>query len=156
MVLSPEGSNTAILTRATDLTNTFTSSPLALPPAADFDRAEIVFDGLELDGPSFLGHVFLNNPGAGATTPRSATNGYAGAFYICGFASAATGAAGPTDGGVRGPITKSVIATEAVRRAIGAGGAEVTVTVVPVGQAGGAEPEPLRPERVRIVLSGPG
>ena len=100
--------------------------------------------------------MFLNNPGAGATTQRSATNGYAGTFHIYGFGAAASGAGGSADGGVRGPITKSVIATEAVRRAIDAGAAVVTVTVVPVGLVGGAEPEPLRPEQVRIVLSGRG
>ncbi len=111
-----------------------------------------MFDGLEQDGPSFLGHVFLNHPGADTTTPRSATEGYAGAFHVYGFGAAATGA-GAAGGGVRGPISKSVIATEAVRRALATGARAVTVTVVPVGQ-GGAEPEALRPARVRIVLSG--
>lgn len=100
--------------------------------------------------------MFLNNPDADTTTPRTAGHGYAGAFHIYGFGSSRTGGreAGARSDGVRGPISKSVIATDAVRRALGAGGA-VTVTVVPVARAG-AEPEPLRPERVRIVLRGPG
>ena len=107
-----------------------------------------MFDGLEQDGPSFLGHVFLNRPGADTTTPRSATEGYAGAFHVYGFGAAATGA-GAAGGGVRGPISKSVIATEAVRRALATGARAVTVTVAPSARAALSR-EALRPERVRI------
>src|SRR5690348_16357380 len=50
----------------------------------DFNRADLIFEGVDHSGPSFEGRVFLNNPNATADTPATAENGYAGSFHIFG------------------------------------------------------------------------
>jgi tyrosinase len=123
------------------------------PPESGFERADIVFAGVEQAGPSFEGRVFLDNPGADETTPRSAEHGYAGSFSVYGYgeplepavadrASAGTGAVAP--------ITKRVVATEAVRAAL-ARSNELTITVVAVPPV-----DPLHLGRVSVVFDGTG
>jgi hypothetical protein len=136
-----------------DLGPSFTSAPVAIPAEARvgaFDRADVVLDGLEQAGPSFEGHVFLNNPGADADTERIPANGYAGAFHVYGQG-AVSGSADTSAGEVIAPITKRVIATDAVRAAI-RDAEELTVTVVQVARGAG-KLAPLRPERVSIIVS---
>lgn len=118
----------------------FTSAPIPLNLGSkqdDFDRADIEIYGIDQSGASFEGRVFLNNPKATLKTPLSADQGYAGSFHVYGYGIwpadvAADHAAKPSAAeGIRAPITKTVIATEAVRRAA-VQGKEVRVTVVPV------------------------
>jgi hypothetical protein len=113
---------------------------------ASFSRADVIFDGLEHAGISFEGRVFLNNGSADETTAQTPEFGYAGSFHIFGHG----GCFGddPSHCDVRKaprpydprpahgltPARKVVIATDAVRQAIGAG-KPVTVTVVPVVRA---------------------
>jgi hypothetical protein len=125
-----------------------TSPPLSLPGSpADIARADIVLEGVEHGGASFEARIFLNNPRADETTPTTAEAGYAGSIHVYGFGAPAEagGAAGsasrarpapadvaaPALPGRRAPTRRSIIATEAVRRAAGAG-RTATVTVVPI------------------------
>ena len=92
-------------------------------------RADIEVAGLDLAGSSFDLRIFLNNPGADAATEPTEDNGYAGSIYVYAYGR-------PPDSmrdepGARLPITRSVIATDAVRRAR-AGGATASVTLVAV------------------------
>jgi hypothetical protein len=133
--------------------SSFTSSPItASPPRDGFGRADVVFEGVEQAGPSYGALVFLNNPQADASTAPTAENGFAGGFHVYGFG-AQTEPRPPGTGNAarshaREPITASVIATDAVRRAL-ADGDELTVTVVP-------EPDvsPLQFDRVSVVFDG--
>jgi tyrosinase len=106
----------------------------------NFTRADVQFDGLDHSGASYQGRVFLNTPGADETTPLSGP-AYAGSYYIFGHGGC-LGDVGhcdvkprhPFDPRPAHPLTptrKVVIATDAVRAALDAGG-ELTVTVVPV------------------------
>jgi len=108
---------------------------------SDFTRADVQFDGLVHSGSSYEGRVFVNNPDADAATEPSAENGYAGSYYIFGHGGC-YGDQGHCDVVRRGPFDprpphglsptrKVVIATDAIRIAMAAGGA-LTVTVVPV------------------------
>ena len=114
--------------------------------------------GVEHAGPSFEGRVFLNNPGADASTPTSAEAGYAGSFHVYAYGwplppamAEAKARQAPGDPPVN-PVDKRLQAdTEAVRAAVERAD-EVTVTVVPIPvDPGGLLPE--RPfEDVRVVL----
>lgn len=128
----------------------FTSAPIPIPAATrsgEFARADIVLEGIEQAGPSFEAHLFLNNATADSETERTPAAGYAGAFHVYGHGPSAAGAA-PT--GVQAPITKHVIATDAVRAAV-RDADEITVTVVPVAMGAGRL-APLAPDRVSIVF----
>jgi hypothetical protein len=117
----------------------FVSAPISLNVAgkAGFDRADIEIHGIDQSGASFEGRVFLNNPEATLATPLSPEHGYAGSFHVFGYG------VWPADIGkdqaeqaasaevIRAPISKTVIATEAVRRAA-AHGSTARVTIVPV------------------------
>jgi len=136
-----------------DVGESFTSAPIAIPAGArggGFSRADIVIEGLEQAGPSFDGHVFLNNPSADAATERVSRTGYAGAFHVYGQGAPHRDTTDAPAGEVIAPITKHLIATDAVREAA-RGAGEVTVTVVPVARGAG-ELHPLQPERVSIVF----
>lgn len=111
-----------------------------------FFRADIVIDGLDHSGMSYEGRVFLNNGTADETTAQTPEYGYAGSFHIFGHG----GCFGddpshcevrktprpydPRPSHALSPAQKVVIATEAVRQALGPG-KPVTVTVVPVVRA---------------------
>ncbi|HEY1277280.1 MAG TPA: hypothetical protein VGF25_20400 [Thermoleophilaceae bacterium] len=127
-------------------------------PAGQFRggrRAELVFTGVEQAGPSFEGRVFLNNPGADESTPRSPEQGYAGSFHVFGYGTPEPPAvAEARAGGARpaAPIEKRVRADEAAVGAALEGSDELLVTVVPVPADPGG-PVPERPaERVELVL----
>ena len=149
---------------------TITSEPLELPELEDVDelsRADLVFYGVDHSGPSYEARVFLNNPKADADTERLPEHGYAGAYTVFGH----NGCYGD-DGhclpdqrhrdefDVRAPhplrpLTVTVIATEAVRRALVAPEVrELTVTVVPVVPDDGlpkSGQDPLRFDYVRLL-----
>jgi hypothetical protein len=134
--------------------DSFISAPIGIPAEVRggcFRRADVVIEGLEQAGPSFDGHVFLNNPSADAHTRRVPATGYAGAFHVYGQGARPRDTADAPAGEVIAPVTKHVIATEAIRAAA-RGDQEVTVTVVPVARGAG-ELRPLRPGRVAIIFS---
>jgi hypothetical protein len=126
---------------------TITSDPLELPDLEDVEelgRADFVFYGVDHSGPSYEARVFVNNPQADAATERVLEHGYAGSFNVFGH----NGCFGD-DGhclpdqrhrdefDVRAPhplapLTLTVIATEAIRRALVEPATDVTVTVVTV------------------------
>lgn len=117
----------------------FVSAPIPLNVAGKtgFERADIAVHGIDQSGASFEGRVFLNNPEATLETPLSADQGYAGSFHVFGYG------VWPADIGgdraeqaasadvIRAPISKTVIATDAIRRAAAHGNA-ARVTIVPV------------------------
>jgi hypothetical protein len=124
----------------------YTSAPLELPPLGDdpYYRADLTFYGIDHSGPSFEGRVFLNNPDADASTPTEEASGYAGSFYIFGHGGCfgdeghcevPAGPASPFDRRrphALTPATRTVIATDTVKRLVEAGETTATVTVVPV------------------------
>jgi hypothetical protein len=129
----------------------FTSPPITVrPPRDGFGRADIVFEGVEQAGPSFGGLVFLNNPEADASTAPTPENGFAGGFHVYGFGPQTEprppGTGDAAGSHAREPITASVIATDAVRRALEDGN-ELTVTVVPQPDV-----SPLEFDRVSVVF----
>ena len=50
----------------------------------NFHRADLVFDGVDHSGRSYVLRVFFNNPAATENTDPSAENGYAGSVYVFG------------------------------------------------------------------------
>jgi hypothetical protein len=67
----------------------YVSAPLPLPvqlEETDFERADLVFYGVEHSGPSYEGRVFLDAPDADGNTPLDSASGYAGSFYVFGHA----------------------------------------------------------------------
>ena len=122
---------------------------------SDFERADIVFDGVEHAGGSFEARVFLNNPEADASTPMTPEHGYAGSFHVYGYGRY-PGEPDPA-GGPAAPMTRYVTATEAVRAAMASG--DVSVTTVALrrgGQAGeGPGPGAIDAGRVSIRLDQP-
>jgi tyrosinase len=144
----------------------FVSEPIRLAEAHDaevaFSRADLVFYGVDHSGESYEGRVFLDNPDAGLETPREADAGYAGSFFVFGHGGC-YGDEGHCDTQLRTtdefdlrpphplePFTKTVIVTEALRRATGRA---VVVTVVPVvAERGGPRlSEALRFTHVRVL-----
>jgi hypothetical protein len=117
----------------------FHSVALPLNPAQSLElgRADILIGGLEQAGPSFELRVYVDNPSATADTAATPEEGYAGSVYVYGY-----GAPGPElearSTGPRLPMTRYVIATEALREAA-ARGEDLSITLVPVPFAG---PEP--------------
>jgi len=107
-----------------------------------YARADIEFYDVDHSEASYTAHLFFNNPKANDKTARNAKNGYAGCFHVFGHGGC-YGDAGHCDvPPVRRlydprpahPLTKAtkvVIATNAVRQAVGTGGL-VTLTVVPL------------------------
>jgi tyrosinase len=107
----------------------------------EFSGADIVFHGVDHAGSSYEGRVYVNNPDADGDTERTPENGYAGSFYVFGHGGC-YGDEGHCDVKPRGPydqrpphdlwpMRKTVIATDAIRKAV-ATGDPLTVTVVPV------------------------
>jgi hypothetical protein len=117
-------------------------------PVRGARRAELVFGGVEQAGPSFEGRVFLNNPGADESTPRTPEAGYAGSFHVYGYGEPAPPAVAEErakrgkDAGPVAPIEKRLLADEQAVRAALDGSDALTVTVVPVpADPGGDVPE---------------
>jgi len=95
--------------------------------ARDLARADVEVAGLEHAGSSFELRIFLNNPNADERTEPTDDSGYAGSIYVYGYGLEpdATDARPP-------PMTRSTIATDAVRRARqDAPTASVTLVAVP-------------------------
>jgi len=145
----------------------FVSEPIETPlreeGELDFSRADLVFYGVDHSGPSFQAHVFLDRPNADENTPRELDEGYAGSFTIFGHdrcfgdvGHCDVSAGPPKDPfDIRPPhpltpLTKTVIATEAVARLTGE---TFTVTLVPVvpGEEGFERADVLRLDHVRLL-----
>ncbi len=118
--------------------------------AARIARADIEVGGLEQAGPSFELRVFLNNAEAGADTEPAEDNGYAGSIHVYGYGQPPPELAEST-ARPRLPMTRSIIATDAVRRAARAGG-RASVTLVPVGYEGAGDEIDLVPVEVAILV----
>lgn len=139
----------------------FISEPIPLvlgSRGAGFERADVEVFGIDQSGASFEGRVFLNNPDATLETPLSAERGYAGSFHVFGYgiwpADVDKDRAAPAASeGIRAPIAKTVIATEAVRRAAARTNA-IRVTVVPVfpGNPPRDASDAFKLEGVRIIV----
>jgi hypothetical protein len=66
---------------------TFTSKPVPIDfasPEHRLTRADLEIDGIYHGEASYEGRIFLNNPTADHTTPRTRESGYAGSFHIFG------------------------------------------------------------------------
>ena len=123
-----------------------TSLAVSTPEEAEpFRRADIVFIGVDHSGPSFEARVFLNKDDADETTPTDDEHGFAGSFYVfghgrcfgdVGHCDVPPGPVSPFDRRLPHqltPTTKTLIATDAIRRSINEPGTTaVKVKVVPV------------------------
>ena len=130
------------------MTARFVSTPISLASLdAGFQRADLVFTGLDHSGPSYEVRVFFNRPDATADTPRTAGEGYVRSFYLFGHGGCA-GEPGHCDVPASRrpydrrpphqltPAIRWVTVTEAARSALAAG-SELTVTLVPVVTSAG-------------------
>ena len=136
----------------------FVSTPISLANLdAGFQRADLVFAGLDHSGPSYEVRIFFNQPDATAGTPRTPEQGYVRSFYLFGHGGCA-GDVGHCEVPVSRrpydfrpphqltPATRWVTVTDAVRHALAAG-PELTVTAVPVAAVPvAASGGPARPE----------
>jgi len=104
--------------------------PISADDAPGLQRADIVVDGLEQAGASFELRVFLNNAAADASSALAEDAGYAGSIYIYGYGQPPD-EVGSRSARPRLPMTRYVMATEAIRTAAAAGPTAV-VTLVPV------------------------
>jgi hypothetical protein len=133
----------------------------------DFSRADIEFIGVDHSGSSYEARVFVNNPRANATTPRTEASGYAGSYHIFGHGGC-FGDLGhcdihrkqdvfdPRPSHPLEPIRKVVIATKAIKNAAAKGG-EIEITVVPVIKCWTdvtAEHEAMKFDHINVVLYG--
>jgi len=118
----------------------YVSEPLPIPEydASDVSRADLVLTGVDHEGDSYIGHVYLDNPDASYETARELEHGYAGSFTVFGHAGC-FGDEGHCDPKQRytdefdlrpphplTPITKTVVVTDALKRCAN----EVVVTIV--------------------------
>lgn len=124
----------------------YTSKPVAIDfagPGHRYVRADLEIDGIFHGEASYEGRIFLNNPKADHTTPKTLENGYAGSFYLLGHGGC-LGDPGhcevneakrePYDFRPPHPLTpasKRVTVTNALRE-IAKTTSQVTVTVVPI------------------------
>jgi tyrosinase len=119
----------------------FTAAPLELPaPGQPFERADLIFLGLDHSGHSYEGRVFLNFPRADHGTGRD-HEAYAGSFYIFGHGGC-FGDVGHCDIPNRedpfdlrpphqlSPAVRILTVTKQIKALLAADGAEMTVTVV--------------------------
>jgi hypothetical protein len=130
--------------------------------AHPFDRADLVFYGVDHSGPSYEARVYLNNPGADLHTPRDAASHFAGSFTVFGHSGCAgdaghcevpTGPRDPFDRRPPHPLTpqtKTVIVTDALRLL---GDEQLQVTVVPVrpGREGAEVVDTLKFDRFTLL-----
>lgn len=134
------------------MTSVFHSDPIHVETGAaglDFGRADIVFDGVEQGGGSFEARVFLNNPNVDENTERSPDNGYAGSLHVYGYGEWPGPEASP--GQARAPMSRYIMATEAVRKALRQGpDVHVTTVVVPTRASLSGDQLTIDPARVSI------
>lgn len=145
----------------------FVSEPLEMPlreeGEVELSRADLVFYGIDHSGPSFQAHIFIDRPDADEQTARELEQGYVGSFTIFGH-DGCFGDVGHCDVSkgppkdpfdIRPPhpltpLTKTVIATEAIKRVTDE---TFTLTVIPVvPTADGPErADVLQLEHVRLI-----
>jgi hypothetical protein len=118
----------------------FDSVPLPAGPAgpAAGGRGDIVISGIEHAGPSFELRVFVNNRDATANTPPTPDDGYAGSVYVYGYGESPEHEGDEPYRTPQLPVTRYIIATEALRAAA-ASGESASISLVPVAFNG---PEP--------------
>jgi hypothetical protein len=121
--------------------------PIGAEEASRLERADIVVEGVDQAGPSFELRVFVNSPHADGGTEPTTEAGYAGSIYVYGYGRP------PEGSGPRIPMTRYVMATDAVRAAA-ARGATAAVTLVPVSPATPAPDIDLESLRVSIRVHG--
>ena len=127
-----------------------------------FNRADLVFYGVDHSGPSYEAFIYLNNPEATIDTPADAKHGYAGRFTVFGHAGC-VGEAGHCEVNDRFtdeydvrdqhplmPATIAVEITDALRRI---DTDHVTVTVIPrvPGRRGPRNTDTLVFDHLRLV-----
>ena len=111
-----------------------------------FTRADLRFDGVDHSQTTYEARVFLNNTNASDKTPTTLDQGFAGRFHIFGHGGClgdvghceVRGPSRPFDPRPEHPLTpvsKIVVATDAIRRALDKG-TTVTVTVIPIVLSG--------------------
>ena len=142
----------------------YVSKKLPIPDydPADVSRADVVLVGVDHEGDSFVGHVYLGNPKATYETERDPEQGYAGSFSVFGHAGC-FGDKGHCDPRQRftdefdyrpphplTPLTKTVIVTEALKRCTGS----VVVTIVAADETGedGRPSDALEFQELRLLL----
>lgn len=129
-------------------------------------RADLVFYGVDHSGVSYEGQVYIDPPGDDPPPTRDPGLGYAGSFTIFGHAGC-YGDAGHClpNQGFRDefdrrprhpltPFTRTVVVTDAIRRAMHTGATEISVTVVasvPPSEGGTVSDQPMRIESVRLL-----
>jgi hypothetical protein len=128
----------------------------------DFYQALIEFYGVDTNGPTYEGRVYVNNPNADGKTPLDESSGYVGSYYVFGH-DGCWGDEGHchvlpnrtydsrthshTD-----PVYKAVDATKAIKKCVKAN-TNIVVTVVPKvrgGQKMSNTKEVVRCERIRL------
>jgi hypothetical protein len=139
--------------------------PLEVPGHEELDdlsRADLVFYGVDHSGPSYEARVFIDQPDATAETPVEAEHGYAGSFTVFGHAGCYgdPGHCDPDQGFHDAfdrrpphpltPYTKTVLVTEALKRAAKA---EISISVIPIMPEveGGEDGDVLRFDHVRLL-----
>jgi hypothetical protein len=111
--------------------------PIGAEGAGSIQRADIVVSGLEQAGPSFELRIFLDNPDADAETEPTEDAGYAGSVYVYGYGRPPEGATAQSGLHPRIPMTRYIMATDAIRAAAARGpAAAVTLVPVPFGELG--------------------
>jgi len=148
------------------MSSVFTSAPIPLAAVArGFQRADLIFHGLDHSGPSYEARIFFNRPDATENTPQTPDQGYVDSFFIFGHGGCA-GEPGHCDvpelrrpydlrpPHQLTPAIRWVTVTEAARRVIDGGG-DLTLTVVPVVASlrprPDADGDPMKLERVTLV-----
>jgi hypothetical protein len=134
------------------------TAPAVRVPSGDVHGVQVVFVGVEQAGPSFEGRVFLNRPGADASTSRTPENGYVGSFHLFGYgrhmppALAEAKAVRAEGGEPVAPIEKRVrVDAQALRTALhGAAELVVTVVTIPAEPGDAVSDQPF--QNVRIVF----
>lgn len=138
----------------------FTSDPIELPPAGHvFERADLIFYGLDHSGESFAANVYLDGRGVGGN-PGPEHRAYVGTFFILGHGGCfgdvghcdVPAARDPFD--IRPPhqlepATRILTVTEAVQALLERGTEAAKATVVAETE-GSASNEVLAFDRVRL------
>lgn len=128
----------------------------------DFYQAVIEFYGVDTNGPTYEGRVYVNNPDADGNTPLKESSGYVGSYHVFGHDGCwgDEGHCHPLPNRAydsRGhshtsPVYKSVDATKAIRKCAKSN-TNIIVTVVPKilgGQRMSDAKEVVSCERIRV------
>jgi tyrosinase len=140
----------------------WTSKPLAVPrdAAAPFTHANLEFEDLQHDGPSFVVRLFFNNKKVDDDA-RDEARGYAGQFTVfghgdcwgdAGHCAAPTGPVHAFDRRPPHPLTPINITVDVTTALLALSDAqEVTVTALAESLHPSKQPEPLRFNRLTLV-----